>query len=91
MPSEYPSPVDFSKIEAELREALEVAQRAYREAKSDAAKSHQITEDVGGLNNSDGRAAVFNATRSENHALSRYKEALKAFNDFVLDRKVPRS
>ena len=51
---------------------------------------YEIGEDVGGLNHPDGRAAILNATLIESHALQRYAAALKAFNEFVLDYKIPR-
>jgi hypothetical protein len=83
-----PSPEEISNTEDNLHEALWMALNAYRQARDETTKLHQITKDVG-LDNPDGMVALFKANRLEREALQRYLAAMKAFNDFILHRKLP--
>lgn len=80
---------ELLRIEARLHAELADARTAYERAKTEAAKLHEVSHDLG-LNEADGRAAMLNATHLESHALERFSAALQAFNDFVLRRKIPR-
>jgi hypothetical protein len=82
-------PFLISDIEARLRNELESAQAAYHEAKVRSAEANRIIEDLG-LNHPDGHAVLRNTMRSESQALRRYAEAMKAFNNFVLHRRLPK-
>ena len=88
MPSE-PSPLELARIEAGLLDRLAAAKARYLTAKAEAKKLLEIQNDVG-LANADGRTACLNALHIERHATERYMEALSAFNEFVLDYKLPK-
>lgn len=79
----------MERIESRLHAQLACANEAYQRARSEATELHQIAKDLG-LNQPDGNLALRNAVRKEREALTRYAEALKVFNDFVLGRKLPR-
>ena len=85
-----PSAEELARIESQLHQRLRETQEAYKAAKSEADRLYAVKDDVGGFTHPDGRSAVLSATRRENIARSAYMAALKAFNDFVLDYKLPK-
>jgi hypothetical protein len=69
----------------ELREVVTSAHNAYTQA---AAVSKAIIQDVpSGLPHPDGTQRIVNAAKAERHALDEYVRALKAFNDYVNQRR----
>jgi hypothetical protein len=83
------SPQDLSKIEAELKQKLTSAKEVYEAARFDDERLQRIKRDLG-LAHPDGAAAIRDAVRVELLAFKRYIEALRAFSDFILLRKLPR-
>lgn len=80
---------ELLRIEAKLHTELADARAAFERAKAEAARLYQVSCDFG-LNDSDGRAAMLNATSIERQSLKRFSVALQRFNDFVLNYKIPR-
>ena len=81
---------ELAALEAKLHEDLRLTEQAYQEAKDEAARLRNISGDLGAITHPDGTAAMLHSIRMENRALSNYCAALKAFNEFVLDYKLPR-
>lgn len=84
-----PSREELARIQADLLERLASAKANYLTAKAEATKLLQIEQDIG-RDHVDGRTASLNALHMQRHATERYMQALTAFNEFVLDYKLPK-
>jgi hypothetical protein len=74
--------------EDNLREALERAKTEHEAAREEVRLTTQLRKDLGS-GNPDGSFAIIQANNAHVQAHRKHQAALKAFNDFVLDRKLP--
>ena len=82
------SPLDMTRLEAELQAAVKSAKEKYDLAKDEARRLLAISHDVG-MVNPDGVSAVSRACELQRIATRDYTDALRRLSDFVLDRKFP--
>jgi hypothetical protein len=75
------------EVESELRERVASARADYEEALSRAQRLLETARDVG-TTHPDGTSAMRMATRLQQTATLRYAEALTAFSNFILNRKL---
>jgi hypothetical protein len=82
------------QVAESLREKLEEAQASYRRATDEYKRLMSISRETSSLNDPalvDGLHAMRRAIVIHEQARLEYQQALKAFNDFILDGKVPPS
>jgi hypothetical protein len=80
--------MDEDRIERELLLAMEKAHREYAEACKQCTEPLRIYADSE-LPGPDGSQTMLNATKQRTLAFEAYRQALQAFSDYVIDRKVP--
>jgi hypothetical protein len=79
-------------VEESLRQKLNETQAAYRRAMDEYRRLMAISTDTSDLQNPalvDGNHAVRRAILIHQQARVKYEQALKAFNEFVIDGKLP--
>jgi hypothetical protein len=87
-PSGEPVPEEIAISESELLQCVTDAKRGYEEAKAQAMKLLEYSQDSG-LINTEGIAAARTANRIQHAASSKYFQALRALTNFVIDKKLP--
>jgi hypothetical protein len=84
----HPQRGEWPYIESVIVKRLEIAKARYEDSKRMFLEAVAVRSDVG-LQHADGRTGLTQASKAFSYTLREYRDALVAFNEFILDGKVP--